>query len=213
MLIFHSAWFLLATTFPFFNLPSWEPERIFQHFSGAGRYMLFLSEEPDHKEPYGMAERAANIAFALLGICAFLSGSMHNCAALSALGVSAFSIWDVSSNFVTWATIKGSGNEFKLKVNRQGNMKEIKERYFQLRGVINAINGMWSGLFLWCIMYTCARLSAGFYLMMKIDNYARVIVQIVELMTFAIAIVLSAESSRKVSSFNCIMKNQTIIFD
>lgn len=164
--------------------------------------MLLLPETVGSRVNDKMTETLLSVVFTILGIFAHLSSAMHYYAILSAFGVSAFSIWDLTTNFVTWAKTTTLEYQLRIKMNDLGYAEEIKGTYFKLHDTIQAINNMWTGLFLWCIMYACARLSAGFYLLMKTDNYSSMIVQIAELVTFFVAIVLSAEGSRKVTALN-----------
>lgn len=132
-----------------------------------------------------------------------MTTNLHYSAILSAFGVASFTILTMIANMLSLVNNKnfsqGHGNTLAISLDRQLSVKILDEKYRELVSTAHAINAMWSKLFLWFILYWCAWMSSHLDDVMRTtNNYARVFADVAEMVAFTAAILLSAESARKV---------------
>lgn len=209
MIIFQVGWCLLATAVSCLSLQNWTPAKMYDFLVGTGRFLLFLSDSSKYTPgSVNGTSSTANGFIAAFALATRLSVNMHYTAILSAFGVSAFTMWDIGTNFLelvkarNFVSIDDSSN---AQFTRESSVKILNERYIQVVDTIQSINSMWSRLCLWFILYSCGWMATGLDTILKTNNYALTVFGVAEMITFLAALVLSAECYRKVVFKNVIL--------
>lgn len=114
-----------------------------------------------------------------------------------ALGLSAFTIWAATTNFIE-KVIR------EKEMNQEIILSQIGKNYDELVNLVDVINEMWSGLSFWIILDICTWISVELDLLLSSTNWFHFAYVILLSVYLGVALLLSAECSRKVST-QCII--------
>lgn len=184
MVIFQLGWILLSIVLTTFRFINWTPAEWYKSFLSLGKNMLFMSNKCIAG---GGRETAANAIIAVFAFSVELTMNLQYVAVMSALGVSAFTIWVATSNFMA---VANSGHLTTI---------QLRAKYVELVDLAQAINCMWSGLCFWFILYSSIWMSVDLDAILKSQSYVKKTCDIIELICLFTTFVFSAQSSRNVS--------------
>lgn len=198
-------WYLLANLGVWTGIDDkeWGSTRTWEVLVKQGRYALFLEKYPlETNNTVACGINFENALIATFQSIAHVSCDTHYGAIVGTLGITSMTIWVATSNFMN-AVLSGS---FESKKNQQGfgvgkkiTIQQLREKYTELGNLAYAINSVWFGVCLWFLLDLCVWMSIDLDRALKSTHYFDKVNYSCLLVSFAIASVLSAECSRKVS--------------
>lgn len=196
---------LLCLLQPIFGHENWNSRSAFNFLFPAAKHYLFIANHWD------MNASKENITFGnvVLVICGYLvnlASELQCCMVSCVLGISATTIWVATSNFFE-SVQNGSFRKCRKDTSdtfgwtRQFSTAQLHEKFNELLDLADAINGAWSVMIFWYLLYSAVWFSTNLDRAIKYQSYFLKIYIFYTMGFIAVSVILSAESSRKVKTY------------
>lgn len=193
------SWPLLAIMYAIFGSEDWTPQSFFKKSLQQGRHLLFLSDFPSNVTTEG--SNIGDTVIVVFSVCVIICTEMHYLFVVGANFIASLTIWSSTSFFIKTVQTSKYFEDKGGWMERKLNIEHLREKYTELADLIKIINSMWSGLCFWLILDTSVWLSTDMDRAFKSNNYCLKVFNCFVYGYLASALVLSAESSKKVNRF------------
>lgn len=140
----------------------------------------------------------ANMLLVIFMFCLSISAELHFIFILLAFGVSSGTIWLATTNFTETSTKQQLCDSEHPPQYTELLLKQTREKYGDLMELVDKVNLAWSSFGIYVILDVCIWLSSDLDLIWRSTNYIFSIYTCCIVGYLAVAMTLSAESSRKV---------------